>query len=215
MLTEILINRLSVKKTYDSLTISSLDSLFKAKVSLKRNYPSSFFEWKEVYRTGYSFHIEPEDSIVLIVTGKLTAAYTSFWGLGEIGSMVWYKHPWANKTKPKEIQFEYLLEPISAWNSVGSIQVSFTYPKNWNLRSNIVNVPKGFGLYMQNIKETMDEDSGYVTFQRTLKKVFLKDLYSRIQKSVNMYFQVVLNWDLVVREVMVLPFIIAGKLQLI
>lgn len=179
---EIRIGNSSAKKTYDSLTLNSLDSLFKSKVTLKRYYPQSWFEWESITRNGYSFLIEPGDSILLKITGNLTAAYTSFWGLAEIGSMVWYKHPLANgKTKPKEIQFEYLLEPISSWDSVGTIQVSFTYPKHWNLRSNIANTSKGF--YKQEVKRTANEDSGYITFHKTLKDSFPERLvFSHTEK---------------------------------
>lgn len=168
---QIQIGNSSIKQQHDSLTLSSLDSLFKAKVALNRFYPQTWFKWDGITRTGYSFEIDAGDSIILTVTGNLTAAYTSFWGLAEIGSMVWYKHPWANaETKPKQIQFEYLLEPISSWDSVGAIEVTFTYPKGWNVKSNIANIDKGF--YKQDIKQTADEDSGYVTFQRTLKDSF-------------------------------------------
>ena len=179
---EIRVGNSSAKKTYDSLTLYSLDSLFKDKVALKRYYPQSWFEWESITRNGYSFLIEPRDTIVLKITGNLTAAYTSFWGLAEIGSMVWYKHPLANsKTKPKEIQFEYLLEPISSWDSVGTIQISFTYPKHWNLRSNIANTNKGF--YKQEVNQPADEDSGYVTFHKTLKDSFPERLvFSHAEK---------------------------------
>lgn len=184
--TRIEIDSSPVIKSYDSLTLSSLDSLFKARVASRRFYPETWFKWEGITRTGYLFKIEAGDSIVLRITGNLTPAYTSFWGLAEIGSMVWYKHPWANnEAKPKEIQYEYLLEPISSWDSVGTIEVSFTYPKKWNVRSNIANIQKGF--YKQEIKQKTDEDSGYVTFHATLNDSFPERLefsYSEEPKHV-------------------------------
>jgi hypothetical protein len=184
---EIKINNISVKKDYDSLTLSSFDSLFKEKVAFKRFYPKDWFDWKGITKTGYSFSIGPGDSVELKITGTLTAGYTSFWGLAEIGSMVWYKHPFLNrKTKPKEIQFEYLLEPISAWDSVGAIQIYFTYPKKWDLRSNIADISKGF--YIQKIKQTTVEDSGYVTFQKTLRDSFPARLeFAHTEKHDNIF----------------------------
>lgn len=161
----------SIKTDFDSLTLNSLDSLFKEKVAIKRYYPQRWFDWEEINRTGYSFQIQPLDTLIIKITGILKGEYTNYWGLAELGSMVRYKHPWANdKSKQKNIQFEYLLEPISSWDSVGSIRIDFSYPKDWYVESNISDVDDGF--IKQKIRSNKEIDSGYVTFSSVLKDSF-------------------------------------------
>lgn len=114
---------------FDTTKLSNLDSLFKVAVSHKRHFPANWFNFDEMNRTGFSFRFDPKHPKELYVKGKLRPSYAIYWGLAELGSWVRFKHPWANdNAKPRSVNFEYSLEPISSWKSIGNIDITFKCP---------------------------------------------------------------------------------------
>jgi len=131
-----------------------LDSLFFEK-PLKDFYePIDWFDKKPLFRYGYKYLYKSNRKNNIIATGDLYPEKTNYWGIGGM-SYIPFRHPALNKNiVPDDYKFQYLIEPISSWKSVGNISITFNYPKNIILYSNVNN--DSIYRYSEKVKPTLN-----------------------------------------------------------
>jgi len=156
-------NNLELNRNINKNNIEKLDALFFEKPLKYFNAPKDEFDKTPLSRYGFDYRVNNNSKNEITVNGELIPQKTKYWGLAAM-SFVNFRHPYFIKDViPENYRFQYLMKPISSWNSVQNINVIFNYPKNFKLYSNIFNY--SLDEYGIKIKPEIQDSTKQITFK--------------------------------------------------